>query len=195
MVLEILLEKPLPIAAVGALLAAVCVAVFLARRNLPALLVLGVVVLLTWLLLVTERLVVTPREEVEQALLTIVSAVRANDLSQVLTQIDPQAASVRSDVELLMPLVQVEDAGATAMEVEVDTTANPQQATSRCQGRLRGVHRRSGATLFFFDTVELDWVLRDQQWLLEDFTPYKAGEPLDAVESLRGQQPRAVPSR
>ncbi len=59
-----LLENPLPIIAGGAVLATLCGLVFLSRRTVPSLLALAVVVLLTLLLVICERLIVTPREEV-----------------------------------------------------------------------------------------------------------------------------------
>ncbi len=183
--MNILLENPLPILAIGAVLATLCGLVFLSRRTVPSLLALAVVVLLTLLLVVTERLIVTPREEVEQALSALLAAVESNDLPSVLALIDPASANVRSDAETLMPRVDVEDTGATAIEIDIDGSA----ATVHCRGRLRGIHRSSGAAMMFFDEVEFQWVRRDEQWLLEDFVAYWNGKPLNAVESLKGKRP------
>ncbi len=185
--MNILLENPLPILAGGAVLATLCGLVFLSRRTVPALLALAVVVLLTLLLVVTERLIVTPREEVEQALSSLLAAVESNELPSVLALIDPAATQVRSDAETLMPMIDVTDTGASAIQIEVESTS----ATVHCRGKLRGIHRSSGAAMMFFDKVEFQWIRRDEQWLLEDFVAYWKGKPLKAVESLRGK--RAVP--
>ena len=183
-----LFENPLPILAVGAVLVTLASLVFLARRNLASLVVLAVVVVLTLLLLVVERVVVTEREEIEQTLDALLVAVQSNDVSSVLALIDPEATRVRGDAEALMPLVEVEDTGATAVETDVDTEMTPGTAITRCQGRLRGVHPSSGATVFFFDRVELHWIERDGRWLLQDFAAFEEGKPLDAVNSLRGKR-------
>jgi len=183
-----LLENSLPILAVGAVLATLCGLVFLSRRTVPSLLVLAVVVLLTMLLVISERLIVTPREEVEQALSTLLAAVESNDLPGVLAMIDPAAANVRSDAEKLMPMVDVTDTGASALEIDVEGSS----ATVHCRGKLRGIHRSSGAAMMYFDKVEFQWVRRDEQWLLEDFVAYWKGKPLQTVESLRENRPTPV---
>ncbi len=186
-----LLENPLPILAVGAVLATLCGLVFLSRRTVPALLALAVVVLLTLLLVITERLIVTPREEIEQALSALLAAVESNELPAVLAMIEPGAANVRRDAEKLMPRVDVTDTGATAIQIDVDGSS----ATARCQGRLRGIDRSSGAAMMFFDKVEFQWVRRGEQWLLEDFVAYWKGKPLNAVDSLKGKRVAPVPAR
>jgi len=185
--LNILLENPLPILAAGAVLATLCGWVFLSRRTLPALLALAMVVLLTLLLVVTERLIVTPREEVEVAFSTLLDAVESNDLPGVLALIDPAATNIRNDAETLMSMINVEDAGATAIEIDVDGSV----VLVRCRGRLLGIHRSSGAAMRFFDKAEFQWVRRDAQWLLEDFVVYWKGKPMNAVGSLK--ENRVVP--
>jgi len=150
---------------------------------------LVVVVLLTSLLLVSERLIITEREQVETSLDALITAVASNDVTRVLTWIDSAATEVRHEAETLMPMVDVEDTGATAVTVEVDKSSSPLTAIARCQGRLRGVHRRSGVTVFYLDQVEFNWVRKGDRWLLRDFVAYQGGKPLDAVSSLRGNRP------
>ncbi len=191
--LNTLLENPLPILAIGSVLATLCGLVFLSRRSLASLIVLGIVVLLTLLLLVSERLIVTPREQVETTLATLMDAVSSNDVSIVLALIDPAATTVRTDAETLMPLVDVQDTGATAITTDVDQASAPWTATTRCKARLRGIHHKTGATVFYFDQVDFYWVRRGDRWLLEDFAATLDGKPLDAVKSLRGNRPAAIP--
>ena len=165
--------------------------VFLARRSLLPLVGLGAVVLFTSLLLVTEMLIVTPREQVEVAIDDILDAIEANDVKGVLALVDPSATQVRTDVETLMPMVKVDDTGATAVKIECEGR-EPTEATSTFQGRVRGVHAKSGIAVFYFDKVELHWTRSKGVWLLDDFTAYWKGKPLNAVSSLRGSQPAAV---
>ena len=182
--MNMLLENPLPILAVGAVLATLCGLVFLSRRSVPSLLALSVVLLLTLLLVLTERLIVTPREEVEQALSSLLTAVESNELSAVLAMIDPTAVNVRDDAEALMPMVDVTDTGASSIKIDVEGSS----ATVHCRGKLRGTHRNSGVATVFFGKVEFQWVRRGEQWLLKDFIAYWKGKPLNAVESLNGKR-------
>lgn len=190
-----LLENPLPIAAVGAMLATLFGLIFLSRRSLLSLVGLGAVVLFTSLLLITEQLIVTPREEIEAAIGGMLDAIEANDVTAAVAFVDPQATELRRDVETLMPTVDVDDCGATAIQIDVDKSASPMTATANFKGRLRGVHRSSGMTVGYFDQVDFAFVYRDDRWTLADFTAYWKGKPLDAVGSLRGKQPMAVPAR
>lgn len=186
-----LTENPLSILAVGAILATVCGMIFLSRRNLPSLVAFGAVVLFTSLFLVTEQLIVTPREQVEASIDEILDAIQTNEVSKVLALVDPAASQMRARVETLMPKVKVEDTGATAVEIECEGR-NPTEATSRFKGRLLGVHSGSGMAVRYLDEVELNWTRNDGRWLLSDFTAYWRGKPLDAVGSLSGSRPSAV---
>ncbi len=189
--MDTLLENPLPILAVGAVLATLFGVVFLSRRSVPPLVGLAAVVLFTSLLLITEYLVVTPREQVEVAIEEILDAIEANDVDGVLAVVDPAATEIRSDIEALMPMVNVNDTGAMALRIDCEGR-NPTEATSRFKGRVLGTHARSGIAVRYFDEVELNWKRSGGRWLLEDFTAYWEGKPLNAVSSLRGNQPAAV---
>lgn len=187
--MNVLFENPLPIYAVGAVLATLCGLVFLARRNLASLLALIGVLLLTMLLALVEQMVVTDREQVETALYELMAAVEANDVSEVLSLIDPAATKMRGDVEELMPQATIEDAGATAVSIEVYPEDVPPLATSLFRGRVDGVHRRSGQRLFYFDKVVISWIKLNDQWLAYSYTAHWKGRPIDAVDSMRGNRP------
>jgi len=187
--MNMLLENPIPIYAVGAVLVTLCGLVFVARRNAPTLFILGMVVLLTLLLIVTEKLVVTPGEEIESVVARLFQAIEANDLQGVLAEIDPAAAEIRTDVETLMPRVRIEDAGATSLLVEVDLSTDPPTATGEFRGRLNGVHSTSGGRVFYFDRVLVDWTKKNGRWLLTGYTPTLRGKPINAVNSLRSNRP------
>ncbi|MEM8944496.1 MAG: hypothetical protein AAGD11_04870 [Planctomycetota bacterium] len=189
--LDTLLENPLPILAVGAILATFCGIIFLAKRNLPSLVGLAAVILFTSLFIVTEQLIVTPREQVEVSIDQILDAIQANDVDAVLALVDPSATDVRGQVEALMPMVDVDDTGATAIQIDCEGR-DPTEATSQFKGRVLGIHTQSGMAVRYFDQVELNWIRSDGQWLLSDFTAYWKGKPLNAVSSLRGSQPAAV---
>ena len=180
-----LLENPVPIYAVGAVLATLCGLAFVARRNLPSLLAFAGVVGATLLLLLVERLVVTDREQVEAAVVELMKAIEENDLATVVAAIDLAAAEVRDDAETLMPLVKVEDTGATSLRVEVGATAEPQTAVAKFRGKINGIHRNSGQRVFYFEEVHLFWVKRERQWLVVDYRVHTGAMPIDAIDGNR----------
>ena len=187
--METILENPVPIYAVGAVLATLCGLAFLARRNVPSLLALGCVVMFTLLLAVTEYLVVTEREQIEDAVAQLIVALEANDLPGVLALIHPASGQARSDAETLMPLARISDAGATSLRVEVDKKSQPMVAVGEFRGRVDGTHVRSGARLFYFDRVLANWKKKDGRWLLSGYTPMWRDRPINPVESMRGNRP------
>ncbi len=184
--MNLFLENPLPIWALGAVALTISVIVFLAKRSLGSMLGVAAVIGITVLLLFIESAVVTPTEELEQAVATVMAAIEANDLNGVLAQIDPQAAHVRHDAETLMPQVKVKETGATAVRVEIDGNAAPVKATTFFRGRIDGTNTRNGVRLFYFDQVELDWHKPSDKWLITDYRASFRGKPVKASEGLRG---------
>jgi hypothetical protein len=182
--LTTLLENPVPIYAVGAVLATLCGLVFLARRNLPSLFAFVGVVAVTLLLVVVERLVVTDREQVESAVVELMLAIERNDLPAVLATIDPAATEIRSDAETLMSQVRVDDTGASSLRVEVDTATSTPTAVAKFRGKIDAIHKRSGQRAFYFDKVHLYWTKRDDKWLVSDYQAHVKGVPINAVDGL-----------
>lgn len=183
--MNLLLENPLPIWSLGAVCFAVSVIAFLAKRSLGSILGMVSIIALTLLLVFVERIVITPSEEVEQALTTLMSAIEANDLPVVLARIDPAAQHVRTDAETLMPQMKVKETGSTAVRVEVNESANPPRATVHFRGRIDGTHTRSGARIFYFDQVEIDWQKSGDQWRVLDYRAKFRGKPVKAADGFR----------
>ncbi len=188
-ILKTLFENPLPILAVGAVLATLCGLAFLSRRDLKSLLAFAAVLALTLVMVGVETWVVTPREEVELAMEALLRAVKSNQTSSILALIDPEATKIRSDAEKLIPRITVEDTGATAVKITLGPATPATSASLSCKGRLRGIHRSSGQPFMFFDRLEVEWVKREGLWLLEGYTAYLKGKPLNAVNSLQGNRP------
>lgn len=183
--MTLLLENPLPIWAAGAVCLAVAIIVFLSKRSLGAMLAVVGVVGVTLLLAVVERIVVTPGEEVENSLTTLMAAIEANDVPGVLAAIAPTAGEIRTEAEKLMPQVNVKETGATAVRVVVDDSAVPLRATSFLRGRIDGTHARTGARVFFFDRVEIDWEKSGDVWQVVDYRAEFRGKPIRATEGFR----------
>jgi hypothetical protein len=183
--MTLLLENPVPIWALGAVCFAIAVIAFLAKRSLASILGVVGVVVVTALLLFTESVVVTPSEEVEQSLTDIMSAIEANDVASVVATIDPNAKAIRNEAETLMPQIKVRETSATAVRVEVDETASPHKATSFFRGRIDGTHARTGARVFYFDQVEIDWEKSGDTWRVINYRAQFRGKPIGATEGFR----------
>jgi hypothetical protein len=183
--MTLFLENPLPIWSVGAVCFAISVIVFFAKRSLGSIIAMFGVIAVTLLLIFVEKIVITPSEQVEQALASLMGAIKDNDLPAILATIDPSAKHVRSDAETLMPQVKVKETGSTAVRVEVDETTAPLRATTYFRGRIDGTHARSGVRIFYFDNVEIDWQQTGDQWLIVDYRVKFRGKPIKPVEGFR----------
>lgn len=183
--MNVLLENPLPIWAIGIVLTAIAIVVVLAKRTIGSVLALAAVIVLTLLLTVAERLVVTEREKVEQAVAELLSAIEANDLPKVLSFVDPTAQRIQNDANTLMPLVKVRDTGLAGLRIEIDDSIEPHRATAFFRGRIDAVHAQSGARLFYYDKVEIDWARNGANWQIVDYRASFRGKPIDAVNSFR----------
>lgn len=185
------LENPVAIVAVGGLLATVAMVVFMARRSLESLIALAAIVALTLIALAVERYVVTDREQVQANLAAALQAIEANDLPDVLTWIDPAANTMRADASALMPQIKVEKTRALGkVEVQVDLNQQPPTATCTFRAFLQGVHANSGMQVAYFNQqVDIHWIKRDQRWLMNGYTAYYDGKPINAVRSAAGNRP------
>ena len=185
-----LFENPVAIAVVGGLAATLALVVFLSRRSTGPLVALASVIGLTVLLLIVERFVVTDREAIENGLESVLAAIEANDVQGVLSNIDQAAAGVRADVEALMPQIKVTNANAGGVLVELQHAANPPTGTSQFRAFLQGTHGSSGMGVAYINQrVDIEWVKRGDRWLISDYTAYYDNQPIDAVNSARGNRP------
>lgn len=184
-----LLENPIPIYFVGAVLTLITGLTFLVRRDLKSLLWLVAVVLATLLMLAVERLVVTQREQVEIALGELLESLRENDMPGVLALVDPDAVKVRAHVEAMMPEATVKDTGAAMVHIDLEGSRDHPTATAQFLGRVDGVHKRSGQRVFYLDEVRLEWRKRNGRWLVKDYTAMWHGRPINAVQSMRANRP------
>jgi hypothetical protein len=185
-----LFENPLPIAVVGGLVALVALLVFLSRRNGKSLAALIAIVAITLALLVIERLVVTDLEQIEAEILGMADAIEANDVAGVVEHIDPAAAKIRADIEALMPQVKWSVANAASITVTLDDDANPPAASSRFRAFMQGAHSRTGLQVAYINQqVDMAWIKRDGRWLMEGYTAYYDGQPIDAASSAAANRP------
>jgi hypothetical protein len=168
--MEWLAENALPIWVVGAIALTMALMIYFQTRNPKAFFGAGLVVLVTAALLVAERLMETPREAVERTLYELAATVEANDIPGTLAYLAPSADSnIRTDVETLMPLVEIERAriiGTPQIEVE----PSGQTATAQLRGLILATVKQSGMKGGQDDELTLMLVRRGERWLVEDYT-------------------------
>lgn len=186
-------ENGLGIAVIGGLAITLTLVFFMARRTGASLGAFAAAVGATIGLLAIEWFVQTDREQVASAVHGIYAAVHQNNVDGVLALIDPNATQMRADVQALMPSIKVESAGSGRnVEVTLDESANPMTATSTSRAFLNGTHVPTGHPVPYVNQrVDLEWVKKDGKWLLNGYTPYYDGKPIDAPASARAN--RAVP--
>ena len=185
--MNVLTENGLAIGIIGGVACTAALVFFLARRTGGSLAVLAGVLAATCLMLLVERVIETDREQVATAVANVYNAVKANDVAGVLALVDPAATSIRSDIQTLMPMIKVEKANTMGtVEIDVDETSTPPTAVSTSNAFLDGVHGSSGMRVAYFNQrVDLKWVKQGDRWLLDGYTAYYEGQPIDAVGSAR----------
>jgi hypothetical protein len=115
-------ENPLPPVVIGIIVEAALV-VGLAKTGKRGFL-WGIVGTLAIVIaaVVTERMVVTPREAVTSAIEEMRAALAANDRATLLTHIDPGNVRLRNQVQFDLAQVTVSQAKINELKVEVDET-------------------------------------------------------------------------
>jgi hypothetical protein len=170
-----LAENALPIWAAGAVAVTLALIVYLQTRTTASFLSIIVMLAIAGLLLVTERLIETPREAVERTLYELADTVEANDVPGALRFLASTADSqIRRDVENLMPLVEIERANITgAPTIEVEAGDEPDSATVTCRGLIVATLKQTGMKGGADDEMTMTWVRQGDRWLVEDYVVKK----------------------
>jgi hypothetical protein len=171
-----LAENALPIWAAGAVAATLALIVYLQTRTTASFLAILVILATAGLLLVTERLIETPREAVERTLYELADTVEANDVQGALRFLASTAdTQIRRDVETLMPLVEIERANIVgAPIIEVEPGDNPDSATVTCRGFIVATLKQNGMKGGADDELTMTWVRQGDRWLVEDYVAKKS---------------------
>jgi hypothetical protein len=163
-----LAENSLPIWTAGAIALTMALVVYLQTRSNSSLGAMVGIVLIAAALLALESWLETPREAVERTLYELVNNVEANDVEGTLELISPAAMRLRSDVETLMPLVQIELANVVGSpEIEIIESRKP-PAEVKAQVVIQATVRRDGMKGTFGDKFVLGFDRAGDRWLLTD---------------------------
>jgi hypothetical protein len=170
-----LAENSLPIWAAGAVAATLALIVYLQTRTSASFLAILVILATAGLLLVTERLIETPREAVERTLYELADTVEANDVQGALRYLASTAdTQIRRDVETLMPLVEIERANIVgAPMIEIEPGDEPDSATVTCRGFIVATLKQNGMKGGVDDELTMTWVRQGDRWLVEDYVAKK----------------------
>jgi hypothetical protein len=112
---EILTEKWLTIVLGGGFVFAVLLTIGLRRGQARILMAAGVVFAITCVLLLVERLIVTPREHVRHSLNEIESAVNRKDLETLLTYIHSSQDAIRDRARYYYNSYDIQEANITSI--------------------------------------------------------------------------------
>jgi hypothetical protein len=169
--MNLLAENAVAIWAIGAVMLTMALIVYFQVRTTAALVGVVAVMLLTAALLVTEWLLVSPREAVLQTLYDVAASVESNDVPGTLAYITPTAGQIRTDVEQLMPLVDIEKANVvSAPQVDLDESPDPTKATAKFRVFVDGTVRRGGHRAAVYEDVTITFVRQDGRWLVDEYT-------------------------
>lgn len=184
-----LAENALPIWMGGAVALTMAFIVYWQTRANGALLgILGVIVV-TAALLLTERLIETPREAVARTLYSLAATVEANDVPGALSYLAPSAnAELRKDIEAQLPLVRIERARIIGTP-QIEIINNGDGANVVCRGVILAVSKQDGMKGGADDRLWLMWVRRGDRWLVESYTSQKDwNRAVGRSQSIPGQK-------
>ena len=102
-----LMENPLPILAIGGLTLAILIGGLFKTGNATLLWAIAATVVLTGLLVFAERAIVTPAEEVENAIFALAEDIKANDPQAVIARLSDSATQLKQDAKATLKRVTV----------------------------------------------------------------------------------------
>lgn len=127
-----LFEEPLKIILIGTLGVAVTAIAWVQSQRNKLLLVAAGLAFVTIGMVMIERVIVTPREEVEATLRGVAQALEANDVAAVEAYLDPAAETLRQEVATRMKVIHVEKISIKRnLEVTLGAGKPPHSARAR----------------------------------------------------------------
>lgn len=166
-----LFEDPTTVIVAGVFLEVLlAVALFNTGRGAIAWAMAGVFVLVGVAMLV-ERVVVTEREQIADALAGVASALEANDVERVLSFIDPAASGMRGSVRTALANARIHEARVYDLVVELDGRSNPPTAQAEFTGRVKGSYRgeTGGGEGMVLRKFTVDFRRQGDRWLMTNY--------------------------
>jgi hypothetical protein len=164
-------ESPWPSLTLGLAVEATLLIVLLRTGRAKVLAAMTVVATATIAMLLVERLVVTEREEIEDALVGAAQALESNDLEAVLASFEPNSPR-RGEVQSILSHVTIREARVGGdLEIHINKLTVPPSATAQFTGRAE-IRDSRGQIPYEHVLRKFKVTLRrhDDRWLIHDFT-------------------------
>lgn len=166
-------DQPLYIVILGIVLGVLVGAVWTMTGRKEALFALAGVVVLTLVMLVVERWVVTDAEEIHSTLAEIARDVKANDMDALVRHIARSNPGLIDQAQAEIPNYKFTDCRVTKIhEIDIDSSAEPRSARVEFNVTVDGAFRYEGTELSgrFARWVQLQLVREaDGQWRVENY--------------------------
>lgn len=166
-----LFEDPTTLIVAGVLIEALLAVAFVNTRQIKVAIAMVAVLALLLAGLAVEQFVVTDYEKIEAALDGAARSMRANDVTGVLDQIDPQAAGMRQTVEATLGRARVTDAKVKDIKVEFHRLTSPPTAEAEFIGNVKGSFQ-GGIDVgegMVVRRIRVDFVRRGDRWLMTGY--------------------------
>lgn len=166
-----LFEDPTTLIVAGVLIEALLAVVLINTRQLKIALAMVGVLILVLAGVAVEQLVVTDYEQIEAALDGTARSLRLNDVAGVLDRIDPQAADMRQQVEVVLNRARIDDAHVKDLKVHFKRLASPPAAEAEFIGNVRGAYRSGieGGQGTVIRRFRVQFRRRDDRWLMTSY--------------------------
>ena len=130
-------ENPLPLLFVGIVVEAILITLFYNfQKKVWLVPIVGVLLAMVALVLV-ERIVVTPREEVEHTVDQIADALRANDINVLLSHLSNSARESRARAKWALGRIEINGVKVNGLEITVNSLRSPPSAKAVFSGVLK----------------------------------------------------------
>ena len=182
-----LFDSPIYIVLIGIVLGVFVGVAWTASGRQELLYALGAVVVLTVIMLIVERIVITDREAIRATLAEIARDVQANDVQRVLGHIAKSNPSLVQRAQNEMPNYDFTECRVTKIhKTDVDTSAEPYSAIVQFNVVVSGTFSQNGfeASGTYPRWIELKMVREaDGKWRVEDYRheapqQFMLGEPI-----------------
>ena len=124
-------------------------------------------------LLLTERLVVTEKERVEETLYRAADAVMSGDSANVLPLFAPQASAIRDQLKILMSTWQIEEVKLADMKITINRLTPQPSARAAFRARVEGSSRRRNVLVSHNQVLQQMIVTLEEQpdgrWLIAGY--------------------------
>lgn len=169
-VVDWLFESPWTIIIVGVVIELVLGLIFMNTGRAAVLFAMLGVAVVVALGVLTERLVVTEREQIEGALYGAAAALEDNDLDALFEYVGPEAQSLRDRAAQVMPRYKILEAKVGGLKLTVNHVTNPPTARTELVGRFKILDESQRIPYEnYIQRFVIRWRRDGDRWLMVDY--------------------------